>query len=58
MVTDFERAEFRSRQPLGSMSPNAQQRKRKRGILQKQETDPFARELRSVVESVQSGLVA
>ncbi|KJZ69320.1 hypothetical protein HIM_11289 [Hirsutella minnesotensis 3608] len=33
MVIDFERAEFRGRQPLGLIVPNIQNRKRKRGIL-------------------------
>ncbi|KAL2168368.1 hypothetical protein VTG60DRAFT_7346 [Thermothelomyces hinnuleus] len=53
MVTDFERAEFRGRQPLGSISPNGQGRKRKRGlIVQKQEKDDFMEELQHVVERV------
>lgn len=37
MIVDFERAECRSRQPLGTLSPNGQNRKRKLGILQKKE---------------------
>ncbi|KAH8759304.1 hypothetical protein F5883DRAFT_426690, partial [Diaporthe sp. PMI_573] len=52
MIVDFERAELRSRQPLGSISPNGRDRKRKRGVLQKQGNDHFARELQSAVESV------
>jgi hypothetical protein len=52
MVTDFERVEFHSRQPLGLLSPNGQSRKRKRGIPQKQGKDEFSQELQSVVESV------
>ncbi|KAB5560312.1 hypothetical protein GE09DRAFT_1173007 [Coniochaeta sp. 2T2.1] len=52
MVVDFERAEFRWRQPLGSMDSNGQNRKRKRGISQKQEKDEFAQELESVVKAV------
>ncbi|KAK4119690.1 hypothetical protein N657DRAFT_666476 [Parathielavia appendiculata] len=51
MVIDFERAEFRGRQPLGLISPNGQGRKRKRG-LQKQGKDDFTEELKSVVERV------
>lgn len=53
MVVDFERAEFRGRRPLGSIVPNVQNRKRKRGILQKRDKDDFARELGSAVEGVQ-----
>lgn len=54
MVVDFERAELRSRQPLGVVSPNGQSRKRKREIPQKQgkDKDDFARELESAVGSV------
>ncbi|KAH8878691.1 hypothetical protein GQ53DRAFT_756531 [Thozetella sp. PMI_491] len=52
MVTDFERAESHGRQPLGSISPNGQSLKRKRGIPQKQGKDDFTRELQSVVKSV------
>ena len=51
MIVDFERAEFRGRQPLSLLSPN-QDRKRKRGISQKQEKDDFTRELESAVEKV------
>ena len=43
MIVDFERAEFYSRQPLGSISTNS--RKRKCGGLQKQERDRFMLEL-------------
>jgi hypothetical protein len=50
MLVDFERAEFRGRQSLGLIVPNVQSRKRKRGILQKQKKDDFARELESAVE--------
>ncbi len=50
-VIDFERAEFRGRQPLGLIRPNSRDRKRKRGVLQKQ-GDLLARELQSAVESV------
>ncbi|PNY19708.1 Uncharacterized protein TCAP_07480 [Tolypocladium capitatum] len=49
MLVDFERAEFRGRQPLSLIFPNVQSRKRKRGILQKQKDD-FAQELECVVE--------
>jgi len=52
MVTDFERAEFRGRQPLGSINLNGQDRKRKRGMAQKQRKDDFTMELQSVVGSV------
>ncbi|KAL2129652.1 hypothetical protein VTI74DRAFT_7486 [Chaetomium olivicolor] len=53
MVIDFERAEFRGRQPLGLVSPNGQGRKRKRGLMvQKQGTDDFTEELESAVERV------
>ena len=53
MVVDFERAEFRERQPLGPISPNGQ-RKRKRG--QEDMKDDFERELQSVVGQVSSCL--
>ena len=49
MLMDFERAEFGGRQPLGLIVPNVQNRKRKRGILQRKKDD-FARELESAVE--------
>ena len=52
MIVDFERAELCSREPLGSISPNSQNRKRKHGILQKQGNHRFARELNSVVENI------
>jgi serine/threonine protein kinase len=53
MVVDFERAELRGRQPLGLISPNGQDRKRKRGwMTQKQGKDDFTEELQSVVERV------
>ena len=52
MVVDFERAEFRGRQPLGSIGPNGRNRKRKRGISQNQGKDEFAGELESAVEKV------
>ncbi|PHH93273.1 hypothetical protein CDD83_8784 [Cordyceps sp. RAO-2017] len=48
MAVDFERAEFRGRQPLSSVVPNVQNRKRKREILQKQKDD-FTKELEDVV---------
>lgn len=53
MIVDFERAEFRGRQPLGSVSPNGQRRKRKRGLMaRKQGKDDFTEELQSAVEGV------
>ncbi|KAH8747976.1 hypothetical protein F5883DRAFT_436894, partial [Diaporthe sp. PMI_573] len=52
MVTDFERAEYRERQPLSPMTPNSCDRKRKREELKKQESDSFAKELRCVVASI------
>ncbi|KJZ70625.1 hypothetical protein HIM_09980 [Hirsutella minnesotensis 3608] len=51
MVVDFERAEFRGRQPLRLIVPTVQNRKRKRGRLEKQKKDDFARELESVVRT-------
>ncbi|KJZ69734.1 hypothetical protein HIM_10874 [Hirsutella minnesotensis 3608] len=57
MVVDFERAEFRGRQPLGLIVPNLQNRKRKRGILQKKKDD-FARELECAVGGVERVLQA
>lgn len=54
MVVDFERAEYRSRWPLGSMCPNGQNRKRKRVISQEQTEDDFMRELESAVERASS----
>ncbi|XP_044718710.1 kinase [Hirsutella rhossiliensis] len=58
MLVDFERAEFRGRRPLGLIVSNVQNRKRKRGILQKQKKDDFARELESAVESASGVLRA
>jgi hypothetical protein len=56
MVVDFERAEFHGRQPLGSISLNAQDRKSKRKTWQttsqQRENDVFARELQSVITCV------
>jgi len=52
MIVDFERARLYSRQPLGSISPNGQSRKRKREMLPKQGKDDFTKELQSVVEHV------
>jgi hypothetical protein len=52
MIVDFERAEFCGRQPLGSISSNPQNRKRRRKTSQKRGNDVFARELQSVVEYV------
>ncbi|KND86166.1 hypothetical protein TOPH_09209 [Tolypocladium ophioglossoides CBS 100239] len=49
MVVDFDRAEFRGRQHLGSIDPNGRNRKRKRRIPQKHEEDEFAKELESAV---------
>ncbi|KAF9872599.1 hypothetical protein CkaCkLH20_09778 [Colletotrichum karsti] len=51
MIVDFERAEFRGRQPLGSLSPNAWNQ-RKRGGTKKQGKDDFAREQESAIQSV------
>ncbi|OAQ58949.1 serine threonine protein kinase [Pochonia chlamydosporia 170] len=53
MVVDFERAEFHGRRPLGSIGPN-QSRKRKRGVLQNQKKDDFARELESATARASS----
>jgi hypothetical protein len=53
-VVDLERSEFRGGQPLGQVSPNSPNQKRKRGISQKGETDDFAKELRSAVEKASS----
>ncbi len=52
MIVDFERAEFCGRPPLGPISPNGQDRKRKRPKRQKEGNDTLAGELRLVVESV------
>ncbi|KAK4654407.1 hypothetical protein QC762_0065280 [Podospora pseudocomata] len=52
MVVDFERAEVRSRQPLGPLNPNGQNRKRKRELPQKQGKDPFTEELQKVVKDI------
>ncbi|KAH7012653.1 uncharacterized protein B0I36DRAFT_369779 [Microdochium trichocladiopsis] len=57
MVVDFERAEFRGRQPLGSIGRSGLNRKRKRGASQKQGKDDFARELESAVDNVSSCVV-
>lgn len=54
-MVDFERAEFSRRKPLGLLSSNRQNKKRKRGILGKstssdsQGSERFAKELDSVV---------
>ncbi|KJK88393.1 hypothetical protein H633G_07733 [Metarhizium anisopliae BRIP 53284] len=53
MVVDFERAEFYGRQPLASIGPN-ENRKRKRWISQKQKKDDFMRELEYAVARVSS----
>ncbi|KAK0616010.1 hypothetical protein B0T17DRAFT_496688 [Bombardia bombarda] len=52
MIVDLERAKVCAREPLGSISPDSQVRKRNRDTLQKHGDDPFRKELRSVVESV------
>ncbi|KAI3547767.1 hypothetical protein CABS03_15204 [Colletotrichum abscissum] len=55
VVVDFERAEFSRRLPLGLLSSNRQNKKRKRGILGKstasdsQGSERFAKELDSMV---------
>ncbi|KAF9878757.1 hypothetical protein CkaCkLH20_03657 [Colletotrichum karsti] len=51
MIVDFERAEFRGRQPLGALSPNAWN-KRKRGGAKKRQTNDFTKEEESVILSV------
>ncbi|KAE9565880.1 hypothetical protein CGMCC3_g17941 [Colletotrichum fructicola] len=51
MIVDFERAEFCGRQPLGSLSPNAQNQRKQRRI-QKQGKDDFVTERESVIQSV------
>lgn len=48
MLVDFERAEFRGRQPFSSMTPNVQSRKGKRTVWRKQRDD-FAKELECAV---------
>ncbi|EFY84916.1 hypothetical protein MAC_09026 [Metarhizium acridum CQMa 102] len=53
MVVDFKRAEFHGRRPLGLIGPN-QSRKRKRGVVQKQKKDDFARELESATTGASS----
>ena len=58
MVVDFERAEFRDRQPLGSIDANGQKRKRKRGTPQEKGKNDFARELESAVEKARGVLRA
>ncbi len=50
IIVDFERAEFRGRQPLGSISQN---RKREYGTSQKQSKGWFAVELQSIKRLVQ-----
>ena len=54
MVIDFERAEFRARQPLLSIGTNKQNRKRNRPKRKSapRRKDEFARELESAVEKV------
>ncbi len=52
MIVDFERAELFSRQSLGSISSNSQNRTRKRRISRQRKHDLFRSELQSVVESV------
>lgn len=59
IVIDFERAKLCgnervtvSRQLLGPISANGQNRKRKRGKLQKRGKDPFAEERQSVLASI------
>ncbi|KAK0618388.1 hypothetical protein B0T17DRAFT_592179 [Bombardia bombarda] len=52
MIVDLERAKVCAREPLGSIPPDSQVRKRNRDTLQKHGDDPFRKELRSVVESV------
>jgi hypothetical protein len=54
MIVGFERAKkLCSRQPLGSISLNGgQRRKRKRGTSPKQGKDDFTKELQSVVEHI------
>ncbi|OHE90489.1 hypothetical protein CORC01_14217 [Colletotrichum orchidophilum] len=52
MVVDFERAEVRCRPPLGLLSSNGQNQKRKRGTLEKRGKGDFTKELESVVEHV------
>jgi len=56
MVVDFERAEFRGRQSLGSIAPNGQNRKRKRKTLRGKGKDDFTRELECAVENASSCL--
>ncbi|KAK0630868.1 hypothetical protein B0T17DRAFT_607648 [Bombardia bombarda] len=51
MIVDLERAKVCAREPLGSIPPDSQVRKRNRDTLQKHGDDPFRKELRSVVES-------
>ncbi|KDN65743.1 putative conserved hypothetical protein [Colletotrichum sublineola] len=56
MVVDFERAEISCRPPLGLLSSNGQNKKRKRaalekpGMLENQGKDGFAQELKSIGE--------
>ncbi|KYK54018.1 hypothetical protein DCS_05968 [Drechmeria coniospora] len=50
MVVDFERAEFRQRDPLGVIVPNVQRRRRKRGAAERKTEEDFARELKSAVD--------
>ncbi|KAF6783016.1 hypothetical protein CSOJ01_15938 [Colletotrichum sojae] len=51
MIVDFERAEFYGRQPLGSLGPNAWN-KRKLGGVKKPQKDDFTEEEESVILSV------
>lgn len=63
-VVDFERAEFSCRPPLGSLSSNIQNKKRKRGVLkkpgmwEKRGKDGFAKELESVVRHISRHITA
>ncbi|KAK8859551.1 serine/threonine protein kinase [Apiospora arundinis] len=52
MVVDFERAEFRGREPLSCLTAQSQNRKRKRKASKKQVTDDFGREYQSVMGSL------
>ncbi|KAF6821137.1 hypothetical protein CPLU01_12564 [Colletotrichum plurivorum] len=51
MVVDFERAEFRGRQPLGLLGPNAWNQ-RKQGRTQEKGKDDFKKEQESVIQSI------
>ncbi|KAK8872288.1 serine/threonine protein kinase [Apiospora arundinis] len=52
MVVDFERAEFRGREPLACLTAQSQNRKRKRKASKKQVSDEFGREFQSVMGSL------